>query len=56
VGHVDGERGDLVLVAPPLVVGEDDLAEIGARLAASIDEVLGETRVAGSRPSGTGRL
>jgi adenosylmethionine-8-amino-7-oxononanoate aminotransferase len=31
-GHVDGERGDLVMVAPPLVVSRDEIAEIGARL------------------------
>jgi adenosylmethionine-8-amino-7-oxononanoate aminotransferase len=32
VGHVDGTRGDLVMVAPPLVVTAEEVAEIGARL------------------------
>jgi adenosylmethionine-8-amino-7-oxononanoate aminotransferase len=32
VGHADGTRGDLILVAPPLVVTREEVAEIGARL------------------------
>jgi adenosylmethionine-8-amino-7-oxononanoate aminotransferase len=32
VGHVDGEAGDLVMLAPPLVVTPAEIAEIGARL------------------------
>jgi len=32
VGHVDGTRGDLVMVAPPLTVTSEEVAEIGARL------------------------
>jgi adenosylmethionine-8-amino-7-oxononanoate aminotransferase len=38
VGHVDGERGDLVVLAPPLTASEEDLAEIGRRLAATLLE------------------
>ncbi len=38
VGHVDGERGDLVLVAPALTVTEEEVAEIGRRLAATLLE------------------
>src|SRR5262249_34908610 len=32
VGHVDGESGDLIVVAPPLAVTAPAAAEIGARL------------------------
>jgi hypothetical protein len=32
VGHVDGERGDLVMLAPPLVITMAEVAELGARL------------------------
>ncbi|MBV8201789.1 MAG: aminotransferase class III-fold pyridoxal phosphate-dependent enzyme, partial [Acidobacteria bacterium] len=32
VGHADGTRGDLVIVAPPLVVTREEVAEIAARL------------------------
>jgi adenosylmethionine-8-amino-7-oxononanoate aminotransferase len=32
VGHADGTRGDLVIVAPPLAVTPEEVAEIGARL------------------------
>jgi adenosylmethionine-8-amino-7-oxononanoate aminotransferase len=31
-GHVDGTRGDLVMVAPPFIVTAEEIAEIGARL------------------------
>ncbi len=37
-GHVDGERGDLVLVAPSLNATEEDVAEIGRRLASTLLE------------------
>ncbi len=32
VGHVDGTRGDLVMIAPPLAITEEEIAELGARL------------------------
>jgi len=32
VGHADGTRGDLVIVAPPFAVTPEEVAEIGARL------------------------
>ncbi|MGH9464361.1 MAG: aspartate aminotransferase family protein, partial [Thermoanaerobaculia bacterium] len=38
VGHVDGERGDLVMLAPSLSSTEEDIAEIGRRLAATLLE------------------
>jgi adenosylmethionine-8-amino-7-oxononanoate aminotransferase len=36
-GTIDGQRGDHVLLAPPFICTEDDLAEIVRRLAAAID-------------------
>ena len=41
-GHVDGERGDLVLVAPPFTIAEDELDEIGARLGRAVAEMAAE--------------
>ena len=39
VGHVDGERGDIVMLGPPLTVGTVELEEIGSRLARALAEV-----------------
>jgi adenosylmethionine-8-amino-7-oxononanoate aminotransferase len=38
-GTVDGRQGDHVLLAPPFIATRQDLQEITARLAASIDAV-----------------
>jgi adenosylmethionine-8-amino-7-oxononanoate aminotransferase len=37
VGHADGTRGDLIIVAPPLSVSREEVAEIGARLRRALD-------------------
>ncbi len=39
VGHVDGERGDLVMVAPPLTIGEPEIEQIARRLGAALEEL-----------------
>ena len=39
VGHVDGERGDLVMIAPPFTVSGDEIEEIARRLGAALEEV-----------------
>ncbi len=39
VGHVDGTRGDLVMLAPPLTVSEEEIATI-ARLCRAVLEEL----------------
>jgi adenosylmethionine-8-amino-7-oxononanoate aminotransferase len=41
-GTIDGVRGDHVLLAPPFIVTEADLAEITGRLAEAIDAALSE--------------
>ncbi len=38
-GTVDGERGDHVMIAPPLVVSESECDELAATLAAALDAV-----------------
>jgi adenosylmethionine-8-amino-7-oxononanoate aminotransferase len=38
-GHVDGERGDLVMVAPPLTIEPQEISEIAARLAAALEDL-----------------
>jgi adenosylmethionine-8-amino-7-oxononanoate aminotransferase len=37
VGHADGEQGDLVLLAPPFTVSEDELDEMVARLCRALE-------------------
>ena len=39
VGHADGTNGDLVMLAPPFVVTEEEIDEIVARLARAMDVV-----------------
>ncbi len=36
-GTIDGERGDHVLMAPPFIVGDDEVVEIACRLRAAVD-------------------
>lgn len=40
IGHADGENGDLVMVAPPFIVGEAEIDEIVARLGRALDKTL----------------
>ena len=40
VGQADGTRGDLVMIAPPLVITRDEVDTLVARLAAAIADVL----------------
>jgi adenosylmethionine-8-amino-7-oxononanoate aminotransferase len=39
-GTVDGRLGDHVLLAPPFIVGDDDLDRIVARLQAAVDAAI----------------
>ncbi|MDQ6638731.1 MAG: aspartate aminotransferase family protein [Pseudomonadota bacterium] len=45
-GTIDGRQGDHVLLAPPFIATRDDLGEIAARLAVSIDAVIREVAAA----------
>lgn len=47
VGHADGTHGDLVLLAPPFVIDEDEIDEIVARLQIAYDVAV--PAVAGHR-------
>jgi adenosylmethionine-8-amino-7-oxononanoate aminotransferase len=40
VGHVDGTRGDLVMLAPPYIVTETEVDEIVTRFTAALDRTL----------------
>ena len=40
-GIIDGKSGDHVLVAPPYIATDDDLAEIVDRLGAAVDAAVG---------------
>ena len=48
-GTVDGRQGDHVLLAPPFIATRQDLQEIAARLAASIDAVTRAAAAATAR-------
>jgi adenosylmethionine-8-amino-7-oxononanoate aminotransferase len=39
-GTIDGERGDHVLLAPPFIVGDDEVVEIARRLRAAVDAAV----------------
>lgn len=41
-GTADGRRGDHVLLAPPFIAGEDDIATIVDRLGEAVDAALAE--------------
>jgi len=38
-GNVDGENGDLVMLAPPFTIDEEEIGELVARLARSLEEL-----------------
>jgi adenosylmethionine-8-amino-7-oxononanoate aminotransferase len=38
-GQADGTNGDLVLVGPPFIIGEDEIAELTRRLRSALDRV-----------------
>lgn len=40
VGHVDGTRGDLVMLAPPYIVTETEVDEIVTRFTTALDRTL----------------
>jgi len=39
VGHVDGEAGDIIMLAPPFTIARAELAEIGRRCRATLEEL-----------------
>lgn len=43
VGHADGVRGDLVMVAPPFIITEAEIDELVARLRVAIERTLERT-------------
>ena len=43
-GTADGVRGDHILIAPPFIVGPDDLDQIVERLGAAIDAAVASIR------------
>lgn len=43
-GTVDGRHGDHILLAPPFVTSEDEMAEIVARLTRAVDLAIGSCR------------
>jgi adenosylmethionine-8-amino-7-oxononanoate aminotransferase len=38
-GHVDGTRGDIVMLAPPFIIGDDELAELVIRFRTALEQV-----------------
>ena len=48
VGHADGERGDLVMLAPPFVITHEEIREIVTRFETALDAAIARTRSARS--------
>jgi adenosylmethionine-8-amino-7-oxononanoate aminotransferase len=44
VGHADGERGDLVMIAPPFTISRDEIREIVQRFETALDATLAKDR------------
>jgi adenosylmethionine-8-amino-7-oxononanoate aminotransferase len=40
IGHADGENGDLVMIAPPFIITEQEIEEIVQRFAAAMEATL----------------
>jgi adenosylmethionine-8-amino-7-oxononanoate aminotransferase len=40
VGHADGTNGDLVMLAPPFIVSEEEIEEIVARLGGAVETTM----------------
>jgi adenosylmethionine-8-amino-7-oxononanoate aminotransferase len=40
VGHVDGDNGDLVVIAPPFIITQDEVHEIVDRFKAALNKTL----------------
>jgi len=49
VGHADGTNGDLVMIAPPFIVTEQEIDEIVRRLAEALDMTLQSRQPSASR-------
>ncbi|HUO52650.1 MAG TPA: aspartate aminotransferase family protein, partial [Gemmatimonadaceae bacterium] len=48
VGHADGERGDLVMIAPPFVITPEEIREVVRRFERALDATLARTRSQGA--------
>jgi adenosylmethionine-8-amino-7-oxononanoate aminotransferase len=48
IGHADGERGDLVMIAPPYVITAEEIRDLVRRFEAALDATLARTRTARS--------
>lgn len=44
VGHADGERGDLVMIAPPFTISREEIREIVQRFESALDATLARDR------------
>jgi len=51
IGNVDGERGDIIMLAPPFIVTEAELDELTQRFTSALETTLGLAPV---RPLGAG--
>ena len=44
VGHVEGKRGDIAMLAPPFIVTDEELDELIRRFSSALEAMLGSTR------------
>ena len=40
VGHADGTNGDLVMVAPPFIITDEEIGEIASRFTRALEKTL----------------
>lgn len=45
VGHADGTRGDLAMLAPPFIINDDEIEEIVSRFSLALEKTARETGV-----------
>jgi adenosylmethionine-8-amino-7-oxononanoate aminotransferase len=45
VGHADGTSGDLVMVAPPFIIEEDEIDEIVSRFTTALEKTVAGLKV-----------
>jgi hypothetical protein len=53
IGNVDGERGDIIMLAPPFIVTESELDELTQRFTSALEATLGSAhaRSLGASPT-----
>jgi adenosylmethionine-8-amino-7-oxononanoate aminotransferase len=49
IGHADGENGDLVMIAPPFIITDDEIGELVKRFKTALGKTLDHISVSGGK-------